>query len=612
MLVLGLEIAALIVSAPLQQRADTARSQAWPQWSPDGRHIVFASTRDDGDWEIYRMGANGENPRRLTRSAGRDAHPMFMPGGLRIVFQSPRGHASSDQVDLYLMDASGERLRRIVAAPGFNGVPVPSPDRAWIAFQRSPIPPPGGAYHWELFLVDSLGRRERQLTANAWSSQVPTWSPDSRRLAWFANPQGRDQLFIMDLKSPGGALVPIAASLGTDMTPAWSPDGRTLAFVSTRDGPRDLYRVEIADGRVLRLTSGLDVWSQPSWSPDGQRLLFSAKTGDVDRIYVVNADGTGLRPLDPHLPVVLVALSERDSLVGLDGETLQRLFALPTGKAPHEVVISGDGRRAFVANTGAASVASIDLSTRARGPTYALGDGNEPHDVAMDADGRTLWITVARQRALLELDAETGQIRRRWALPADGGWMVDAGPRGTPVIVAHLEGAGVSLIDRTAGRVEFLPLVAGEIEAVLSPDGATIWSTNMNGDSVTVSAVATRARRTSFPSGGRRPVRVLLTPDGRTAVVANGAESALQLIDTGNPARRSEIALPQAPKVLALSPDGAWLYVSHPDPGGVSLIDLAACKVVRTVALSGTPDGIAVSSPVPYGSLFTTRSPRRC
>ena len=76
-----------------------------------------------------------------------------------------------------------------------------------------------------------------------------------------------------------------------------SPDGRLVAFNSDRDGPGDLYVLEISSGRVARLTTGLAVRSQPSWSRDGGRLLFSATSTGVDEIYVVGRGGAGLERL---------------------------------------------------------------------------------------------------------------------------------------------------------------------------------------------------------------------------------------------------------------------------------------------------------------------------
>jgi TolB protein len=187
------------------------------------------------------------------------------------------------------MTGDGANQRRIVATTGFDGVPVPSPDGALIAFQRGKPTGPD-SWHWELYTVDSTGGAERQLTRNAWSSQVPSWSPNGRRLAFFANPQGRDQLFVMEMAT--GAVRPLAPSDSTDDAPAFSPDGRYVAFVSTRDGPRDLYRVDVETGAVVRLTRGITAWAQPSWSPDGRRLLFSASSTGVNEIYWMYADGT--------------------------------------------------------------------------------------------------------------------------------------------------------------------------------------------------------------------------------------------------------------------------------------------------------------------------------
>ncbi len=76
--------------------------------------------------------------------------------------------------------------------------------------------------------------------------------------------------------------------------------------------------------------------------------------------------------------------------------------------------------------------------------------------------------------------------------------------------------------------------------------------------------------------------------------VKRGAAAEVVLLDTADPRATAVIPLSQAPKVLAVSADGRRLYVSHPEPGGVSLIDLVARKLVKAVTLSGAPDEVAV------------------
>src|SRR5688572_11055885 len=73
-----------------QQQRSTGNNM-FPQWSHDGKKIVFTSDRD-GDPEIYLMNVNRSNPIRLTHVQGRDAHPYFSRDGQRIVFQSPRAN----------------------------------------------------------------------------------------------------------------------------------------------------------------------------------------------------------------------------------------------------------------------------------------------------------------------------------------------------------------------------------------------------------------------------------------------------------------------------------------------------------------------------------------
>ena len=75
----------------------------------------------------------------------------------------------------------------------------------------------------------------------------------------------------------------------------------TLVFESDRDGRSKIYTIDLADGRVRRLTEGPD-WhdEKPVWSPDGRQIAFvSNRAGNYD-IYVMQADGSGVRRLTSH------------------------------------------------------------------------------------------------------------------------------------------------------------------------------------------------------------------------------------------------------------------------------------------------------------------------
>ena len=95
-----------------------------------------------------------------------------------------------------------------------------------------------------------------------------------------------------------------------DVRPAWSPDGRRIAFVSRRDGNSEVY-VMNADGSGKRnLTRDRASDDYPTWSPDGRRIAFlrgrltairvpgrGVRRRYLYHLYVVNADGSGLRRL---------------------------------------------------------------------------------------------------------------------------------------------------------------------------------------------------------------------------------------------------------------------------------------------------------------------------
>ena len=152
------------------------------------------------------------------------------------------------------------------------------------------VPPGSGTPY--VYVASSDGTGMVQLTEGSW----PTWSPDGRRLALHRSG------FLYVMNADGSQEV----QLRQGGFAAWSPDGSRIAFASEEgialmdaDGGRVTtllshgFRPEIDD----RIELGV---GKPAWSPDGRRIAFEHH-GDAQtyppQIYVMNADGTGLRLL---------------------------------------------------------------------------------------------------------------------------------------------------------------------------------------------------------------------------------------------------------------------------------------------------------------------------
>ena len=287
-------------------------SGAAPEWSPDGRKLVFgkrpkrsgAACRPAGRCadEIYVINADGTGLRRLTRNAASDGEPVWSPDGRRIAFIRDRDRHTAN---IYVMNADGSGQRRLTPTlhrqtGGWVELRW-SPDWTKIAFVDSA----GHLGVPDIFVMNADGSGLRNVTNTATTSFGSAWSPDGRRIAYldYEGLRGASApLYVVNADGTGKQRLtgPVMVDLGP---PSWSPDGRTLAFTG-RGG--DIYTVR-ADGTGLRkLTRGPGWDVGADWSPDGRRILFMSDRddpGDSIDLYVMNADGSGQRNLT-HTPGV--------------------------------------------------------------------------------------------------------------------------------------------------------------------------------------------------------------------------------------------------------------------------------------------------------------------
>lgn len=293
-----------------------------------------------------------------------------------------------------------------------------------------------------------------------------------------------------------------------------------------------------------------------------------------------------------------VAFPDEHRVLLFDGRTYDSIASVPVVQAPHEIAPSPDGRYFYVGNTGASgepqrhTITRIAVAEPARTSAIDVGDCPGLHDLQVSRSGALLWVGCARAPAVAEIALATGTLRR-WPITLDGGWVLTGGRDERRVFVAHLEGQGISVIDRETGAVATVAGPGPQFGIAAHPTRREVWV--VAADSGRVSVLDAEGGRVlaAFPSGGEGAGRMGFTPDGRLAAVAHDVSNTLTLLDGAARAPVVSIPLAAEPKVVAVSPDGRFVAVTHPEAKLVSVVDVGRRAVVRTITVPGTPDGVA-------------------
>ena len=159
------------------QLLDTGEQEsADPQWSPDGKQLLFRSNRG-GSWELWLADAKGGNARVLTTDPANDGvikheyggegPARFSPDGKRIAWMRKfpgKGY------DVWTMAVDGSNARNLTEAfAGDDAYPSFSPDGAWVAFDSD------RDGDNEVYVMAADGSAPQRITNANGADMAPLW-----------------------------------------------------------------------------------------------------------------------------------------------------------------------------------------------------------------------------------------------------------------------------------------------------------------------------------------------------------------------------------------------------------------------------------------------------
>src|SRR5688500_2299321 len=230
-----------------------------PSWSPDGSQLVFTGYVG-GISDLFVVGRDGRNFRRLTNDKFAEFHPVWSPDGKSIAFSTDRGPETS-----YETLSTG---------------------------------------NWRVALYDLDMSTVRVLDHMDVGRNVsPQWGPDGRSLAFVSDRNGVNNVFLYDFADSQVYQLTDFYSGVQGITPlspvlSWARDADRLAFVYYENGKYDVYSID--KPRSLRREPYVPI-SQESYltlaatsaaTPTAQRAAAAAATPDTTRAAGVGVGGS--------------------------------------------------------------------------------------------------------------------------------------------------------------------------------------------------------------------------------------------------------------------------------------------------------------------------------
>lgn len=169
--------------------------------SPDGRYIIFTSTRS-GDLELWRYDIQTKEYLQLTNELGYDGGAFFSRDSKKIIWRASRpqgeeagnykkllseGLVEPKELNIFIADIDGKNIQQVTDLPGANWAPFFHPDGKKVLFCSNHHSLSEGGRRFDIFMINTDGTELKQITNSGIFDAFPMFSYDGQKLVFCSN-----------------------------------------------------------------------------------------------------------------------------------------------------------------------------------------------------------------------------------------------------------------------------------------------------------------------------------------------------------------------------------------------------------------------------------------
>jgi DNA-binding beta-propeller fold protein YncE len=294
-------------------------------------------------------------------------------------------------------------------------------------------------------------------------------------------------------------------------------------------------------------------------------------------------------------PALLVVLRTESALAIVDPVTEKVVGRVPTGKSPHEITVSADGKVAFVSSPNDGTITVIDLAAQKELRRIDIGRNSVVHGLHF-ANGK-VYFTAQGYKLIGRYDPATNTMD----------WLLGIGQDRTHVLVlskdmnriftANGDSDSVSLLEGVSAgppnwKLTTIPVGGKNPEGIdLSPDEKELWIATRGDGGVSILDVATKKVAKAFDLQTKDANRLVFTPDGKRVLISDDEGGQVVVLDAV--ARKEVKRIQVAASHIMILPDGSRAYAAAASEGNVVEIDLKTLEIARRIRIGSRPNNLA-------------------